>query len=76
MSTKNMKKQKCGPHHKKNVEKKKNAEDGKNDVLVLPPDLLQKLGINLENIQAPANFLLENNEGEDIKNNNNCSVSV
>lgn len=67
MSTKNMKKQKLGSHRKKNAQKNKNAEEGKNDVLVFPPDLLQKLGINLENIQSPTNFLLENCEGKDIE---------
>ncbi|XP_023954709.2 uncharacterized protein LOC112058234 [Bicyclus anynana] len=52
MSTKKSLKQKCGSSHKKITPKKEKLKP-RNDVLVLPPDLLEKLGINLENIKSP-----------------------
>ncbi|CAH2238110.1 jg18491 [Pararge aegeria aegeria] len=63
MSTKKSTKQKNGTHNFKHTPKNENAEIQKNDVLVLPPDLLQQLGINLENIQAPQDSSLVKNAG-------------
>ncbi|XP_045767724.1 uncharacterized protein LOC123869035 [Maniola jurtina] len=63
MSSAKSKKRKGASCDRKITTKNKHVEDQKSDVLVLPPDLLQKLGINLENIQSPQLSLIENNAG-------------